>query len=66
MSTHHEHGDHAHADVSRDKGAAFVGLFGGLVAIGALVYATVAWTNTRFAGHEAGATTPNAAATSTH
>ena len=61
MSTHHEH-----ADVSRDKGAAFVGLFGGLIVLGAVVYGTVVWTNAQFAGHEAGATAPAAAATTSH
>jgi hypothetical protein len=66
MSTHHEpHGHHAHHDVSHDKGAAFVGLFGGLIVLGALMYAMVLFTNSRFAGHSAGGATP-AAATAGH
>ena len=57
----------AHHDVSQDRGAAYVGLFGGLVVIAALVYATVLWTNAQFAGHAAeGAAKPGAAATATH
>ena len=48
MSTHH------HEDVSRDKGPAFVGLVAGIVLLGALVYAMVLWTNSRFEGHGGG------------
>ena len=51
----HGHGTHD-ADVAGDKKAAFVGLIGGAVLIGALMYAMVAWTNTQFAGHASGGT----------
>lgn len=44
---------HSHHDVSQDKGPAFVGLFGGLVLLGALCYGMVVWTNAQFAGHSA-------------
>lgn len=47
------HGGHAHVDTSGDKGAAFMGLIGGVVAIGALLYGMVTWTNSRYA-HEGG------------
>jgi hypothetical protein len=59
MSSHHH-------DVSRDKGPAFLGLFGGLVLIGALMYGMVVWTNGQFAGHAAGATPPPAGAPAAH
>jgi hypothetical protein len=36
-----------------DKGAAFAGLIGGAIFIGAVVYALVVWTNSRFDAHEA-------------
>ena len=65
MSTHPEHhASHGHHDVSQDKGAAFVGLFAGLVVLGALTYGMVVWTNGRFAGHAAapGGAQPAAAA----
>ena len=59
MSSSHHH------DVSRDKGPAFVGLFAGLIVLGALTYGMVLWTNAQFAGH--GAAEKGAAAqTSTH
>ena len=45
MSGHAQHGS--------DKGAAFVGLIGGAVLIGAILYGIVIWTNSLFAGHEA-------------
>jgi hypothetical protein len=64
----HGHGhshDHGHHDAAGDKMAAFVGLIGGMVVIGAMVYATVLWTNTRFAGHEGGER-PAAAAAASH
>lgn len=56
--SHHQH------DVSQDKGPAFVGLIGGVILIGAFMYAMVVWTNGRFAGHAAGGAKPAAAATS--
>ena len=37
-----------------DKGAAFMGLIGGAIFIGAILNGVVLWTNTRFEGHEAG------------
>lgn len=49
----HAHG-HAHVDTSGDKAAAFVGMLGGLVVLGAMTYGMVLWTNSRFAGHEGG------------
>jgi hypothetical protein len=60
----HGHGHGAHVDPAVDKQAAFVGLIGGLVLIGALVYGMVLWTNAQFAGHAASGERP--AATSTH
>jgi hypothetical protein len=51
-----------HHDVSQDKGPAFVGLFVGVILLGAFVYGMVQWTNARFEGHSAGA----AAAAETH
>jgi uncharacterized protein (DUF983 family) len=59
MSAHHH-------DVSRDKGPAFVGLFVGLILIGAFVYAMVLWTNSRFEGHGTAGAGEKAAATATH
>ncbi len=34
-----------------DKGAAYAGLIGGAIFIGAVVYALVVWTNKRFDAH---------------
>jgi hypothetical protein len=48
--THATHDVHAHAHVS-DQRPAFLGLIIGGIALGAILYGTVAWTNTRFAGH---------------
>jgi hypothetical protein len=42
-----------HAQQGSDKGAAFAGLIGGAVLIGAILYGIVIWTNAQFAGHEA-------------
>ena len=42
-----------HAQQGSDKGAAFVGLIGGTIFIGAIMYGIVLWTNAQFAGHEA-------------
>lgn len=42
-----------HAQQGSDKGAAFVGLIGGAIFIGAILYGIVIWTNGQFAGHEA-------------
>jgi hypothetical protein len=68
MATHghdqHAHG-HGHAHGS-DKGAAFVGLFGGLIFLGAVVYGLVVWTNGRFEGHRAGGAAPAAGAEAKH
>ena len=58
------HGHGAHVDTTGDKGAAFVGLIGGMLVIGALMYGVVAWTNAQYAGHEGGG--EKAAAASTH
>lgn len=42
----HGHAAHGgHHDVNGDKAAAFVGLFGGLVVIGGLLFGMVTWTN---------------------
>jgi hypothetical protein len=46
-----------------DKGAAFAGLIGGAVLIGAILLAITLWTNTQFAGHKAG---EKAATTTAH
>ncbi len=46
---------HAAPTHGSDKGAAFVGLIGGAIFIGAVVYALVVWTNSLHAEHEAGA-----------
>lgn len=43
--------DHHHGS---DKGAAFAGLIGGMIFIGAILYGIVLWTNSIFAGHEGG------------
>lgn len=45
----------SHHDVSQDKGPAFVGLFVGMIVLGAFMYAMVLWTNSRFEGHGAAA-----------
>ena len=34
-------------------GAAFMGLIGGVIFIGTVLYAVVMWTNTQFEGHKA-------------
>ena len=36
------------------NGAAFMGLIGGAIFIGAILYGVVLWTNARFEGHEGG------------
>jgi hypothetical protein len=52
MATHgHDH--HGHAAHGSDKGAAFVGLFGGLILLLGVVYGIVRWTNAKYA-HEGG------------
>ena len=48
----HGHG-HAHVDTSGDKGAAFTGIFVGMVVLGGMIFGMVKWTNSRYA-HEAG------------
>ncbi len=45
MGGHEQHGS--------DKGAAFMGLIGGAVFIGAILYGIVLWTNASFKEHEA-------------
>jgi hypothetical protein len=45
MAGHDTHGS--------DMGAAFTGLIGGTILIGAVLYAIVLWTNDKFAGHKA-------------
>ncbi|MCA0375148.1 MAG: hypothetical protein LCH84_05735 [Gemmatimonadetes bacterium] len=40
-----------------DKGAAFTGLIGGVIVIGAILYGITMWTNAKFAGHKAEAKT---------
>ena len=53
MSTHgHDH--HGHVPHGSDKGAAFVGLFGGLILLLGVVYGIVTWTNGKYAGHAEG------------
>ena len=55
MATHgHDHAHHGHAHHGSDKGAAFLGLIGGLVFVIVVAYAVVVWTNGRFEGHQAG------------
>ena len=58
----HGHGHAPHHDVSDDKGAAYLGLFGGAILLGAFLFGMVTWTNHHLGGHEGGAA---AAATST-
>jgi hypothetical protein len=69
MATHDSHAHHAphapHAHGS-DKGAAFVGLFGGIVVLAAVMYGIVQWTNAQFAGHTAGAPPAAAGAPAKH
>lgn len=36
-----------------DKGAAYIGLIGGALFIGAILYGITMWTNAQFAGHGA-------------
>ncbi|MFN9214426.1 MAG: hypothetical protein ACK6C3_09065 [Gemmatimonadota bacterium] len=36
-----------------DKGAAFAGLIGGMVFVGAVMLGITLWTNAKFAGHNA-------------
>ncbi|MBY0491011.1 MAG: hypothetical protein K2R93_14300 [Gemmatimonadaceae bacterium] len=55
MSGHSNHGS--------DKGAAFTGLIGGALVIGAILYGIVMWTNAKFAGHEGGEKKTGAVAT---
>ena len=43
---------------SSDKPAAFMGLIGGTIAIIALCYAMVVWTNSLFEGHTPGRPAP--------
>ncbi len=46
MSGHDNHGS--------DKSAAFTGLIGGAIFIGAILYGITMWTNAKFAGHAEG------------
>ena len=52
---HHGHG-HGHHAPGSDKGAAFIGLIGGAILIGAIMYGVTMWTNSLFEGKEHGAT----------
>lgn len=54
-----QHGGAQH-DVNPDKGAAFIGLFAGMVLLGAFLFGMVTWTN-----HHLGSEEPRANATST-
>jgi hypothetical protein len=45
-----------------DTGAAFVGLIGGALLIGAILYAIVVFTNKQFEGHKKGETAARAVA----
>ena len=54
--------DHHHAPGS-DKVPAFLGLIGGAIVLGALMYGIVLWANAQFAGHGAASTTAPAAQT---
>jgi hypothetical protein len=49
MAGHDSHGS-AHGS---DMGAAFTGLIGGAILIGAILYGIVLWTNSKFEGHKA-------------
>jgi hypothetical protein len=40
-------------DTNPDMGAAFTGLIGGAIFIGAILYGIVVWTNKQFEGHAA-------------
>lgn len=40
-------------DKNPDMGAAFMGLIGGAIFIGAILYGIVVWTNSKFASHGA-------------
>lgn len=41
---------HKH-DTNPDMGAAFTGLIGGMIFLGAILYGVVQWTNAKFEGH---------------
>ena len=43
---------HKH-DTNPDIGAAFAGLIGGMIFLGAILYGVVLWTNKKFEGHGA-------------
>ena len=42
---------HPHHAPGSDKAPAFIGLIGGIVVLGALLYGIVVWTNGKYAGH---------------
>ena len=42
-----------HQQQGSDLGAAFLGLIGGVIFIGTVLYAVVIWTNAKFEGHKA-------------
>lgn len=46
-------GHDKHTAQSSDMGAAFMGLIGGAIFIGAILYGIVVWTNSKFASHGA-------------
>ena len=53
MGGHDAHGAGHGASHGSDMGAAFTGLIGGAIFIGAIMYGIVVWTNGIFAGHAA-------------
>ena len=55
-----------HSKSGSDTGAAFAGLIGGSLFIGAILYAIVVFTNRHFEQEKAAHAAPGAAATTTH
>lgn len=49
-----------HEKQQSDMGAAFMGLIGGTVLIGVVLYAVVLWTNKQFESHKTGGATHGA------
>ena len=47
----HDHSQQHAPDHAGDMKAAYLGLVGGAILIGAILYGIVLWTNTIFAGH---------------
>lgn len=46
-------GNSSHSAHNTDIGAGFMGLIGGAIFIGAILYGIVLWTNAKFASHSA-------------